>query len=192
LGRFVPAYYRGVFRGGNQPLFDPVSVGVGQGLTQGAAGGVVAGLVLIAILAWRDTRPKRPADGTTGPAGIGGAGGAGGARHSAARVLIVVGGLLALAFCSSAGLVAGGLLATRNVYHRRYVEERDVLAPALAGDAAFSDVEIDERSRGGADLIGVVPSPADRDRLRAAVARALGEARADEMLFGVSVGREGR
>src|SRR5687767_1012196 len=102
LGRFVPGYYRGVFRGGNHPLFDPVSVGVGQGLTQGAAGGVVAGLVVIAILSWRETRLRRPDDAVTGPADRDG-GGRGG-RGTTARVFIVAGGVLALAFCSGAGL----------------------------------------------------------------------------------------
>ena len=29
LGKFVPSYYRSVFNGGNDPRFDPVSVGVG-------------------------------------------------------------------------------------------------------------------------------------------------------------------
>lgn len=56
LGRFVPDYYRGMFRDGYAPHFDPVSVGLGQGLTQGMAGGVVVGLVIVALLCWREVR----------------------------------------------------------------------------------------------------------------------------------------
>jgi hypothetical protein len=59
LGTCVPGYYRSVFPGGNDPRFDPVAVGVGQGLTQGAAGGVPVGLAVVAILAWRDVRLRQ-------------------------------------------------------------------------------------------------------------------------------------
>lgn len=59
LGRFTPGYYRSVFRGGDEPWFDPVSVGVGQGLTQGLAGGVAVGLAVAAILAWREVQLGR-------------------------------------------------------------------------------------------------------------------------------------
>lgn len=180
LGRFAPGYYRSVFHGGNDPGFDPVSVGVGQGLTQGTAGGVVAGLVVVALLCWRDVRLVRATEGTptTSPSVTGG---------RSARVLLIIGGLIALIFCSGIGLLLGRLGGERGAYHRRYLEEREVLAPVLAHDRSFSAVKIDERSRGGVDLWGEVQSPAELERLRAAVARAIGEARAEEMLTGVSV-----
>ncbi len=54
LGRAVPGYYRNVFEKGNDPGFDPVAVGFGQGLTQGLAGGAAVGICLVAILAWHD------------------------------------------------------------------------------------------------------------------------------------------
>jgi hypothetical protein len=59
LGTYAPCYYRTVFRGGMEPRFDPVTVGVGQGLTQGTAGGALVGLALVALFRWRDTRPRR-------------------------------------------------------------------------------------------------------------------------------------
>ncbi len=74
LGTFAPGYYRSVFRSGNEPWFDPVSVGVGQGLTQGTAGGVVVGLVVVALFIWRDTRAQRQSA-TPPPPGAGDAGG---------------------------------------------------------------------------------------------------------------------
>jgi len=59
LGTFAPGYYRSVFRDGNQPWFDPVSVGLGQGVTQGTAGGVVVGVIVVALFIWRD-RQRQP------------------------------------------------------------------------------------------------------------------------------------
>ena len=47
LGSFLPDYYRNVFAGGGRPGFNPQSVGLGLGLTQGTVGGVVVGLVLV-------------------------------------------------------------------------------------------------------------------------------------------------
>jgi hypothetical protein len=56
LGKLMPGYYRSVFYGGDSPSFDPVQVGVGQGLTQGAVGGAVIGLILVALVAWHGNR----------------------------------------------------------------------------------------------------------------------------------------
>ncbi|AMV24734.1 hypothetical protein VT84_10085 [Gemmata sp. SH-PL17] len=59
LGSFAPGYYRSVFHHGNEPWFDPVSVGVGQGLTQGVTGGAVIGLIVVALFLWHDVRVRR-------------------------------------------------------------------------------------------------------------------------------------
>lgn len=104
-------------------------------------------------------------------------------------MLVIVGGLLLVILCSGAALLLGAVGGERGAYHRRYLEEREVLAPVLASDPAFAGVELDERSRGGVDLIGEVQSPDEMERLRGAVTRAVGEARAKEMLLGVSVGQ---
>lgn len=62
LGKLAPGYYRSVFVGGNEPSFDPVAVGIGQGITQGAAGGIVVGLALVVLFIWRDVRMAVPVD----------------------------------------------------------------------------------------------------------------------------------
>ena len=59
LGTFAPGYYRSVFSSGNRPWFDPVSVGVGQGLTQGTTGGVIVGGIVVALFVWRDSRVRQ-------------------------------------------------------------------------------------------------------------------------------------
>lgn len=56
LGSLVPGYYRSVFANGNEEFFDPVAVGIGQGLTQGVVFGGVVGLVLVALFYWRRSR----------------------------------------------------------------------------------------------------------------------------------------
>ncbi|MGC4002072.1 MAG: hypothetical protein QM811_02540 [Pirellulales bacterium] len=61
LGRYLPGYYRSVFRNGQSPDFDPVAAGVGQGVTQGLVGGVVIGVVLIVAMLWFRLRaPQSP------------------------------------------------------------------------------------------------------------------------------------
>ncbi len=56
LGTLVPGYYRSVFSGGHLPGFDPVAVGIGQGLSQGVVFGGAIGLVLVAMFYWYRSR----------------------------------------------------------------------------------------------------------------------------------------
>ncbi len=61
LGAFWPGYYRSVFPNGDSPNFDPVAVGIGQGLTQGVVLGTFVGLVLVSMfymfrLRWQAVR----------------------------------------------------------------------------------------------------------------------------------------
>ncbi len=60
LGLFLPGYYRSVFGGGNVSGFDPVAVGIGQGLTQGIAFGASVGLGLVAAIAVFKARQRNP------------------------------------------------------------------------------------------------------------------------------------
>ena len=59
IGTYFPDYYRDLFLSGRSPEFNPVSVGIGQGVTQGVSGGAGLGVVLVAILAWYETRMGR-------------------------------------------------------------------------------------------------------------------------------------
>ena len=56
LGAFLPGYYRSVFSNGDSPNFDPLAVGIGQGLTQGVGTGLAVGVALLAVHYWRQTR----------------------------------------------------------------------------------------------------------------------------------------
>lgn len=59
LGAIVPGYYRSVFRSGSDAHFDPIAVGIGQGLTQGVLFGGIVGLLLVAMWYWYHLRQSR-------------------------------------------------------------------------------------------------------------------------------------
>ena len=102
------------------------------------------------------------------------------------RAFVLAGGLTVLASCFGLGLAIGWGCGNGQVYHWRYLEERDAVAPILAADPAFSAIEIHERSEGGIYFVGGVAA-ADRARLRARVEQALGERRARELMAAVDV-----
>jgi hypothetical protein len=60
IGTLFPGYYYTVFPlGAQQADFDPFSVGVGLGLSQGFGGGAVIGLIVVVATAWsRHHRPQ--------------------------------------------------------------------------------------------------------------------------------------
>lgn len=180
LAIFAPGYYRTVFRNPNEPQFDPTDIGVGLGLIQGTALGTVVGLVLVTVLCWQEIRRSQSSATTSQLAGP--------ARQSAGRrVLKITVSLLALGFCLACGLMVGLLLGESQAYHRRYLEEQEVLAAAIADEAAFGNIQIYERSNGGAYLIGELPSQPDFERLRIVVGRAVGEKWASQATVGVYV-----
>ena len=95
--------------------------------------------------------------------------------------------LAGFALCFSAGLLIGLLAGERGAYHRRYLEERALVAPLLAADPAFGNIEILERSDGGIDLSGQVDTPADRDRLRELMVQSIGNDRVNDAMYGLEV-----
>lgn len=58
LGPVAPAYYRGIFQGGDQPDFDPVQVGLGLGVSRGLICGVLAGVAVVLAAAWTARRGR--------------------------------------------------------------------------------------------------------------------------------------
>ncbi|MFZ5830145.1 MAG: hypothetical protein ACOY3P_08655, partial [Planctomycetota bacterium] len=173
------------FTNGHEPGFDPVSVGIGQGLTQGTVGGMLVGLVIVALLCWREVRfhqadeprssiDRKPLKSST----------------AAGPVLLVAGVVLALGSCTCSGVMLGQLRGAAGAYHRRFLEEQRAIAPLLASDPAFAGVELREHSAGGVYLIGEVPTAADLGRLRAGLVQAVGEERTQAAIAGVSVNVE--
>ena len=52
----IPQYYRDVFRAGQNPDFDPVAVGLGLGITQGAIAGLLVGAIVVIAVTWYNVR----------------------------------------------------------------------------------------------------------------------------------------
>jgi hypothetical protein len=97
------------------------------------------------------------------------------------------GAILGTALGFAAGMACGLLLGDLNSYFRQYQVERELIDPILASDPAFRELQCSQRSNGGINLRGAVPTEADRDRLRERIVRAVGEKRADEIMYGVQV-----
>lgn len=180
LGRFNPGYYRAVYVNGKDPEFDPIAVGVGLGLTQGTAAGVVIGLALVALLCWQDIRLSRAAE----PASRGG--------RSGDRTwgLLLVSGLLAgMAVSCAGGCALGTALGDLWGKHRRFAEQAEAVKPVLSADPAFKAVHVEDGHSGTGRLLlyGHVPTQADLDRLQDRLTRVLGEAGAKYAVRGVDV-----
>ena len=59
LGQVAPSFFRQMLPLRDPATFNPVQVGFGLGLTNGLGWGLVVGVLLVAILAWRETRLTR-------------------------------------------------------------------------------------------------------------------------------------
>ncbi len=56
LAVILPDYYRTLFRIPPEIPIDPVQVGLGLGITQGFAAGLIVGLVIVVTVAWYNAR----------------------------------------------------------------------------------------------------------------------------------------
>ena len=101
--------------------------------------------------------------------------------------LLTVGAFFSLGCCFGSGVVVGLLRKEGEYRNEQYRRERELIAPILAADPAYSRIEIYPLSVGGISLVGGVPTAADKDRLREQVIRAVGEARASQMMLGIDV-----
>jgi len=56
LGTMAPDYYRAVLRLPPEASIDPAQAGLGLGVTQGLAAGLIVGLVIVVSVAWFNSR----------------------------------------------------------------------------------------------------------------------------------------
>ena len=56
LGNFTPAFFRNVLPFRDPETFDPMELGVGLGLVNGLIWGMVIGILIVAILSWKEVR----------------------------------------------------------------------------------------------------------------------------------------
>ena len=60
LGSVAPDYYRTVFRIPPEVSIEPAQAGLGLGVTQGLAAGLIIGLVIVVSVAWYNSRTGAP------------------------------------------------------------------------------------------------------------------------------------
>lgn len=56
LGTYTPDFYRQTFPIRDPETFDPVQAGIALGLINGLIWGLVVGVLVVGILAWKETR----------------------------------------------------------------------------------------------------------------------------------------
>lgn len=59
VGRWLPGFYRTLFRATEDQEFDPVEMGLGLGLTNGLMLGVAVGLVIVVAVTWYNARTAK-------------------------------------------------------------------------------------------------------------------------------------
>ncbi len=180
LARFAPYYYRGVFRGGDSPDFDPVQVGLGLGLVQGLIAGLMVGAVVVLAVSISGSRRSEEGrlhlDDEVGQLPVKGC------------LLNIVLFLIGSAITLPVGLIVGSLWGDYSCKERRFADEKAIIAPVLANDPSMSRIEIGMFTGDGtARLSGEVATKEDLDRLQSRMRTLLGEARNKQLLDGVSV-----
>ncbi len=186
LARFAPFYYRGVFRGGESPDFNPVQVGLGLGLTQGLISGLIVGAVVVLAKTLsslqRFEKIRLQSDDERGQSPI-----ESGQLPIKGCLLNVVILLVGSAFSLPIGLIIGAVGGEYSCKTRRFYDEKAIIAPVLASDPSMSSINIEMFTGDGtAMLYGVVMSKVDLDRLRSRMTALFGEPRIKDRMFGVS------
>lgn len=177
IGTFAPEYYRNIFTRGHDPSFDPLSVGIGLGITQGTSGGVVIGLIIVSLLCIRDiyVDPRNSSEPPKSPLPLS-------TMQRQVRMVVtifaILGGIVFLTIAIGIGIAA----KERWIYHRSYLLERRIMAPLLQQDPSFANLEISEVSSGGINLSGTVPTAVDKQRLGDLISKNLGEHRREDLL----------
>ena len=59
LGKVAPGFFRQMLPLRDPASFNPQEVGIGLGLTNGLGWGLVVGVLLVAIIAWKESRLTR-------------------------------------------------------------------------------------------------------------------------------------
>jgi hypothetical protein len=98
------------------------------------------------------------------------------------RITIVFCCFLGLCIFFGCGFLVGLLRGEQDVYHRRYLEEKELIEPILTADPIFKVVEIHQSSDGGVWLSGQLPALEDRERLRRQLIPVVGKSRVNRMM----------
>jgi len=188
IGCFWPEYYQIVFgRAAQQAAFDPVAVGVGLGVTQGAVAGLVVGCAAALLVAWVTIR-RTPGPRSTPEGDVTTAAATKSPRHRgvAGCLLLSCAAVLVFAVGLAAGLLVGAVMAERAAYARVRGDRIEMIEPVLTR-LNLENTRIYEGSGLWVDIAGTVPTTADRDMLHADLVWVLGERQAEDLMESVYV-----
>jgi hypothetical protein len=190
IGTFWPGYYASVFPGiADEPGFDPVSLGLGLGLSQGAIAGLLIGCFVALLAAWVSVHRAANADPTASK-------GADASDPEPTRkrpirltgcLLQTCAAVLILAFGLFVGFVAGSISGELGVYTRMRRDIARQVEPVL-DQMQLDGVRVVPWS--GPDAVGLegaVESEEQLAALQAELQRLFGERRAAELIGGVKV-----
>lgn len=178
LGAGAPDYYRGVFERGDSPGFRPVQVGLGLGITQGLACGLLIGsaIVLAAAASRRYGEPDESRKQQTyrpWSAGI--------RRVFAAAVVVA-----AVVFSGLVGFMLGAVVVETQSYRRSADARLARIRPVLA-EPPFARIEAGATSDGMVDLSGTIGSERDREALLERLRFLFGDEEARSMTRNVEI-----
>ncbi len=146
-------------------------------MQQGAASGAVIGLIIVAVLVWREVRllPERSEI----------------SRVAGQRLLVrcLIGGVFSVSIVLVAGVsfVIGGISGQTQIYERRAQLEMQAVHEKLDDRAEFRQIEIARSSDGFVSLHGSVSAQTDHDELFAILQDLFGTERARSLVRLVDV-----
>lgn len=184
LGAFAPAYYRGVFRGGNDPRFIPVQVGLGLGATQGLGCGIAVGTVVVLAAALYGPRNLgQKAVGVLEADDLM----PGSQRSFPVKLVLGFFGVLAtILFVGVTTFVVGEIIGQELLYRRWTSEKLAKIWPVLQ-EPQFAALNAESSSAAQVYLNGTVPSEKAYKTLEDRIRFLFGDAEAKFMMGNVSV-----
>lgn len=180
IGTLAPGYYRFALGLDDSSDINPLQVGIGLGIVQGATSGIVISLVVLGMLVWRDTcaaRPKAEAGGFVKNQVP---------RSWSVHVIWGIATIISLVLVGTVTFVLGAIIGQQSLYQSWTGQKLDKIATILnSGD--FNGVRAECSSAGQVYLKGMIEGNATRDELHQKLAAAFGVDEADQMTSDIYV-----
>jgi hypothetical protein len=182
----APAYYRGVFRAGNDPRFNAVQVGIGLGITQGlTCGAVIGSVVVLAAALSGPTHQKGEPDGLWAELDNSDR-----LRSSRVRrVFALIAILLAIACSGVVGFVIGAVVGETELYRQSTDAKLAKIRPVLR-EPQFAGINAEYSTAAQVYLMGKVGSRQTYKALEERMRFLFGDQEAKFMMGNIVVAKE--
>lgn len=180
IGVVAPDYYRSAFRVGESQGFNPLQIGIGLGVTQGAAAGVAISVLILALLAWRDIRCGRAAiesESQNSDSHF---------RSWSVHVLWGTAAAILVLLISATTFIVGSIVGQQQLYQAWTERKLERLATILRSDD-FDSLDACHSSAAQVYLTGTLFGNEVRDELHEQLTVAFGNEEAAEMIWRVDV-----